>query len=135
MHNVFSNISGIPSRVILYFKPLDDTIVSGEDSGRFVGSGVSLSSSDSDENEIYRPCKGESENETESMRGEVTLPELDIGDGDNDGEGDDDGGGDAGCTKTREITRRCEQLRNTHKGVVEWVFFCSDQCIGYERLL
>ena len=41
------------------------TLVSGEDYGWFVDSDESLSSSDSDDDEIYKPCEEEGENETE----------------------------------------------------------------------
>ena len=77
-----------------------DNTVSASMSGWFVDSDVLLSSSNSDNDEIYRPCKGESESETDfsdsrkghvAMQGEITLPELDIGDADNDGEDDEDG--------------------------------------------
>ena len=42
--------------------------MSGEDSGWFVDSGASLSSSNSDEDGIDRPGKGVSKSETESSR-------------------------------------------------------------------
>lgn len=81
------------------------TLVRGEDSD------MSLYSSDFNEGKIYWPPKSESESETESSRsgkglvamwGEITLPELDIDDGDKDSEGYKDDDGDAECTETCE---------------------------------
>lgn len=67
---------------------LDDTaltLASGNDSGWFVDSNASLSSSSSDAEEIYSPRKGVSENETESFllgkgewQCERKFPEPDI---------------------------------------------------------
>ena len=74
--------------------------MSGGDSGWLVACDVWLSSYSGDD-QIYRPCKEENENDTEfsdsgigwvPIWGKITLPDLNIGDcdGDNDGEGDED---------------------------------------------
>ena len=58
---------------------LDDsvaTLVSVDDNGWFVDNDVSLSSSDSDDDQIYRPCKGESKSEIkfyDSGKGQVAM--------------------------------------------------------------
>ena len=74
-------------------------LVSGEDSGWFVDSNVSLFSSDSLLREKVKVRQSSDSRKGQvAMWGEVTFPELDIGDGDDSSEGDedDDNDGDDG---------------------------------------